>query len=84
MKITIETDGSPDGTRAWLNGREQLDVQELDFQVSRRRGKQASLYFLLGRAGEHGQVGSFTRYFGNDFKRYDELFPRQEDRRDGQ
>jgi len=77
MRIEIETDGSFEGTRVLLNGREQANVLECDFRFSRLQpGRGKPCLHLVTAADEQGRrVGQFSRYFGNDFQKYDEFFP---------
>lgn len=77
MTIEIETDGSPEGTVVRLNGREQANLIECDVTFSRMRaGKgRPCLHLVTGSVAQPTKPQHFTRYFGNDFLKYDQYFP---------
>ena len=82
MQLVIETDGTQEGTRIALNGRPQLSLLECEFAISTLRGKAGRPALHLVYGDPQGKPAQFTRYFGNDFAKYDEYFPMKEARDD--
>ena len=80
MQLLVETDGTQEGTKITINGQLQGRLVECEFNISTLRGKSGrpALYLVYG--DEQGKPTRFTRYFGNDFKKYDEYFPLKEAR----
>lgn len=80
MRIEIETDGSAEHTKVWFNGRLQEAVAELDFTFSRLRAGRGGrgkpcLHLVTTRPGHPDRIDAFSRYFGNDFLKFDQFFP---------
>jgi len=80
MRIEIETDGSAEHTRVWLNGRLQDALVELDFTFSRLRAGRGGrgkpcLHLVTTQPGHPDKIDAFSRYFGNDFLKFDQYFP---------
>lgn len=80
MKIEIDTDGTPSGTRVFVNGHEKKDLLQFEFSVSTIKGRagQACLATVRGdsQTGKPLPDG-FSRLFGKDIMKYDEHFPPQ-------
>jgi len=75
MKVEIETDGSFEHTVVRLNGKVMPQLIECDFSFSLARGRKPVLFYVLGTQEQPRKAAQFSRYFGNDFQKYDELFP---------
>lgn len=80
MRIEVETDGSTEHTRVWLNGRLQEALVELDFTFSRLRAGRGGrgkpcLHLVTMQPSHPDKIDSFSRYFGNDFLKFDQYFP---------
>jgi len=75
MRIEIETDGSHEGTAVKINGQPQPQLLELEFFVSGLRNRKPTLRMTRGSEAEPRKPVFHGNYFGNDFERYDELFP---------
>jgi len=75
MKVEIETDGSIEHTVVTLNGKVMPQLIECDFSFSLIRGRKPVLFYVLGTKEQPRKAAQFSRYFGNDFQKYDELFP---------
>ncbi len=75
MKVEIETDGSVEHTVVRLNGKVMPQLIECDFSFSLARGRKPVLFYVLGTQEQPRKAAQFSRYFGNDFQKYDELFP---------
>jgi len=75
MRIEIETDGSHEGTAVRINGQDQPHLLELEFFVSGLRNRKPTLRLTQGSEEAPRKPVFHGNYFGNDFERYDELFP---------
>lgn len=75
MKVEIDTDGSLEHTVVRLNGKLMPQLIECDFSFSAARGRKPVLFYVLGTKEQPRKAAQFSRYFGNDFQKYDELFP---------
>ncbi len=75
MKVEIETAGSFEHTVVTLNGNAMPQLIECDFSFSLARGRRPVLFYVLGTKEQPRKAAQFSRYFGNDFQKYDELFP---------
>ena len=75
MEVIIRTDGTIEQTAVLLNGRPMEHVLELEFFMSGLRNRKPTLRLTQGSPSMPRKPAFHGNFFGNDFERYDELFP---------